>query len=93
VSVNTGAWQRLITPEHLSGLLQANTTKKLSDYTPEDLPACYSMIVVPAYDSANGEKAEAKVYFWAKDPASGTWSIRSDCPDDPTRLPKDACAV
>jgi hypothetical protein len=92
IALNTGAWQRLVSPERLAEMRKSDQTKKLADYVPEELPACYSVIVVPAYDAKHGEKPEPALYFWAVDPKVSKWRLLPSCPKDAWRLPKDACA-
>ncbi|MBX9963710.1 MAG: hypothetical protein K2Y35_11685 [Burkholderiales bacterium] len=92
VAVNTGAWQRLITPAELKHLQAANPTKPFSEYVPEDLPECYSMVIIPPYQDKADAIPQASVWFWAKDLESGQWGLRKSCAADPTRLPEDPCA-
>lgn len=60
--VNTGAWQRTVTPEQLNRI---QTQKKLdkrgvSTLRPEDLPACYPFVLVEPYPRTPAPKLR----FW-----------------------------
>ena len=53
--VNTGAFQRIVSPEQLKKLLASRTgqvSKSLRDLDVEDLPACYTFISVEPYSGA-----------------------------------------
>jgi UDP-2,3-diacylglucosamine pyrophosphatase LpxH len=89
--INTGAWQRLITPAKLAELLARPDAKPLKDYRPEDLPACYPVVAIPDYDLSRGQRPAPRLFFWAKDPAGGAWRLLPSCPGDPDRLPVNAC--
>lgn len=92
VVLNSGAWQRLVSPQTLDNLRKSNPEMRLSSLKAEDLPACYSVIVVPSYQAKPDGKPEPTLWFWQRDPRSGNWSFRLQCATDPTRLPKDPCA-
>jgi UDP-2,3-diacylglucosamine pyrophosphatase LpxH len=88
IAYNTGAWQRVVTPLRLSQMKSEKPTKPLSDYVPEDLPACFSMIVVTPGSKDGGPSAQP--WFWAK--KLGYWNFTQSCPEDPTQLPENACS-
>jgi UDP-2,3-diacylglucosamine pyrophosphatase LpxH len=86
VALNTGAWQRLVTPERLAEMTPGPGGKPLSAYVPEDLPACFSMVIVtPGKDGP-----VPQTWFWAK--KNGFWNFTLTCPEDPAQLPAVACA-
>lgn len=92
-AINTGAWQRLVSPEGLAKLRAADSARLLKEYVPEDLAACYSTVVVNAYDITKKERPQAAIWFWAESPPkSGKWDFRRSCAADPAILPKDPCA-
>jgi UDP-2,3-diacylglucosamine pyrophosphatase LpxH len=75
--MNTGAWQRTITPERLEalrherGLTRAATLRTVRL---EELPACYSFIVVPPYP----DFPAASLLFWTY--ADQRWGTAHACP-------------
>ena len=77
--VNTGAWQRVITPEQLKvkieklGLSEKEVLLRL---VPEDLPACYSVILVKAYTRDEGPSPILQ--YWTKPNRAG-WSFADQC--------------
>jgi len=51
---NTGAWQRIVSKEQFEKLLagkKLSANDALKSIQPEDLPACYDVLVVPPYKS------------------------------------------
>ena len=66
--VNTGAWQRVISPKDLEALKDTDRYKNLSDgeffrrLRPEDLPPRYSYVVVKPY----ANDPVAKLCWWVK---------------------------
>ena len=74
------------TTNELERMKAKSPGKPLSTYIPEDLPACFSMIVVTP---ENGGPS-AQPWFWAK--KGSYWNFRQSCPDDPGQLPAVACA-
>jgi UDP-2,3-diacylglucosamine pyrophosphatase LpxH len=89
VAVNTGAWQRLVSPTAFQAIQPAPPTRTpLSSFSPEDLPACFSSIVIPAY---TGGKPEPTLSFWSQD-SSGQWDLRRFCSKDSGRGITTPCA-
>jgi hypothetical protein len=73
--VNTGAWQRTATPDQLS-VIQKNhhlDDKGVLTLQPEDLPPCYSVILIAPYQNV----PKSKLQFWEKKNAS--WSLGGSC--------------
>ena len=73
--VNTGAWQRTVTPEQLS-VIQAH--QQLDDQhvltlQPEDLPPCYPVILVAPYRTL----PVSRLQFWEK--KNGSWLLGGSC--------------
>jgi hypothetical protein len=77
VVINGGAWNRTITPVQLERL---HTERGMSwqdflrSLTPEELPPCYSFVLIPEYDK---EPAPA-VRYW-RQAGDGTWAIAPSC--------------
>jgi UDP-2,3-diacylglucosamine pyrophosphatase LpxH len=72
--VNTGAWQRTMTPSQLEAL---KTSRHMSEaavltLTPEDLPACYPVVVVRPY----ANDPESELLWWRK---GATWFLDQKC--------------
>jgi UDP-2,3-diacylglucosamine pyrophosphatase LpxH len=77
VVINGGAWNRTITPvqlERLKAERGISWHELLESLEPEALPACYSFVLVPAYDQ---DPAPA-VRYWRQG-GDGTWSIAPNC--------------
>lgn len=75
--INTGAWQRVVTPNELSMLRQERhltDAEVLNKLEPEDLPACYSVILIPAYTET--EKPTPVLRYW-KQQQEGGWGFSS----------------
>jgi hypothetical protein len=70
--VNTGAWQRVISPDTLAkeNLPEASVLRK----TVESLPACYSMVWIAPYTTA----PTAKIRSWHQK-ADGSWDFGPKC--------------
>jgi UDP-2,3-diacylglucosamine pyrophosphatase LpxH len=82
---NTGAWQRVVSPRRLDEMKAEKPSKPLADYRPEDLPACFSMVVIgPGKDFP-----EAKTWFWAL--KGNYWNFYANCPEDQWQLPSNPC--
>jgi hypothetical protein len=73
--VNTGAWQRTVTPEQLAKIQQLHnlTDANVLTLQPEDLPACYPVVLVEPYKDV----PKSKLRFWVN--ASGSWSLGESC--------------
>jgi UDP-2,3-diacylglucosamine pyrophosphatase LpxH len=87
-AINTGAWQRVVSPQRFQAMKKEKPMKPLQDYRPDDdLPACFSMVVVtPAKE---GPSAEA--WFWARSGPRGNWNFHMTCPEDPWQVPGNPC--
>ena len=78
VVINSGAWQRTITPvqfERLRGERQTSDRELLATLEPEDLPPCYSFVMIPPYGA--GEPVPA-VRYWRR-AADGQWGLATGC--------------
>jgi len=73
--VNTGAWQRTVTPDQLRVIQKARNLndKHVLTLQPEDLPACYPVILVEPYQS----EPKSKLRFWRK--KDDSWSLGGSC--------------
>jgi UDP-2,3-diacylglucosamine pyrophosphatase LpxH len=73
--VNTGAWQRTVTPDQLAVIQKRHhlDDKNVLTLQPEDLPPCYPVILVPPYP----DMPKSKLQFWEKKGAS--WSLGASC--------------
>jgi UDP-2,3-diacylglucosamine pyrophosphatase LpxH len=90
--LNTGAWQRVVTPadlERLRCLLRPDQSP--IELQPEQLPACYSAVFVRPYGGSanasgnvNGSDARPRpeLLFWGAR-APDQWSLASTCPWTP----------
>ena len=77
VVINGGAWNRTITPVQLERLHSergGSWHDFLQSLEPEELPPCYSFVLIPAYDQ---EPAPA-VRYWRQG-SDGTWAIAPAC--------------
>ena len=77
--VNTGAWQRVVTPEQLEEIKQAEGVAQkdvLPTLEPEKLPPCYSVIRVEPYSKRRNLKAVLQYWQQNKD---GKWSFEESC--------------
>jgi hypothetical protein len=88
--VNTGAWQRLITPQTFNQM-KKSSKKTLAQFRPEDLPACFSVIVVPAYQANSNAKPRPKLLFWSQEDESQNWDLHEYCSSDKGRAKRDPC--
>jgi hypothetical protein len=77
--VNTGAWQRVVTPNQLLALSKKHQLhdedKVLQKLEVEDLPACYSVILVQPYGT---EKPSPVLRYWRAQ-KEGTWGFSRQC--------------
>jgi hypothetical protein len=75
--MNTGAWQRTIDEGDLNALINRRHlgAKDVLALQPEDLPPCYSFIVVAPY--GDKEKPRGQVQYWTL--TETTWSAKSRC--------------
>jgi hypothetical protein len=75
--INTGAWQRVISPAELESLRSARGlthAEVLRTLQPEDLNACYSAVIVEPYTT----RPDAKLRYWRRG-AGGQWDFAEDC--------------
>jgi hypothetical protein len=93
VVIDGGAWQRTITPvqlERLAASRGVSSRTLLESLQPEDLPACYSFVLILPVGSDGGAPAPA-VRYWQKaagsagnrgdgdNGARGDWAIAASC--------------
>lgn len=73
--VNTGAWQRTVTPAQLAKIQKLHnlTDGNVLTLQPEDLPPCYPVVLVEPYT----DMPVSKLQFWVN--ASGVWSLGESC--------------
>jgi UDP-2,3-diacylglucosamine pyrophosphatase LpxH len=52
--INSGAWQRVVTPLQMRAMQKARGLGDMDvlELKPEDLPACYSVVIVPPYEES-----------------------------------------
>jgi hypothetical protein len=80
--VNTGAWQRVASPQYIQDQRKdGQTAYDVLGLSPEALAPCYSLVEIRA-----GHEAEPDVLFWRE--KNGVWGFDSACPADPTLLEK-----
>jgi hypothetical protein len=63
--LNSGAWQRVATPEQISLIRERRNLRDeavLTGLFPEDLPPCYSFVLVKPYE--RGEIPSAVLRYW-----------------------------
>jgi hypothetical protein len=87
--VNTGAWQRVISPKDLEQFRCSRPESEIIRLEPDALPAWYTAVVVRPYAA----KPEAKLKYWVRR-SDGTWDFADqspalpDCPKPtPTPVP------
>lgn len=75
IVVNTGAWQRTISPERLESLMRDKglQEKDVLKLQPENLPPCYPVIMVSPYSSA----PQSVLRYWKQ--SGGNWSFADTC--------------
>jgi hypothetical protein len=76
--VNTGAWQRVISPSALRALLKRDGVADadgLRYLTFNRLPDCYSFVRV----TVEGSRAVPALKFWRRDAKGGRWGIKDHC--------------
>lgn len=79
--VNSGAWQRVVSPNQLKEIVKA---KQLTDedvltkLLPEDLPACYSLVMIKGPSG----RPIARLRYWRKD-NDQRWGIWRTCSSPP----------
>jgi len=76
IAINGGAWQRTITPvqyERLRTARSMSDDQLLGSLQPEDLPACYSFVLIPPYVDAPAPA----VRYWRQ--AGGEWRMGESC--------------
>jgi UDP-2,3-diacylglucosamine pyrophosphatase LpxH len=77
--LNTGAWQRVVTPQQLEKIKKSEGMDE-KDILPtlevEQLPPCYSAILVQPYNKLRSIKAE--LLFWQEN-ENGTWGFSETC--------------
>lgn len=74
--MNSGAWQRTITGDHLAALAKARhlADKDVLALQPEDLPECYPFILIPPYEAG---KPRGSLQYWTRSAAG--WAVQSRC--------------
>jgi hypothetical protein len=72
-AINTGAWHRVIHPADLEKWRGNRTHASVLSAQPSALPACYSFVAVPPYDS----KPVARLQYWTQ--TAGRWSAADAC--------------
>ena len=75
--VNTGAWQRVISPEQLEKQKRKeNLADKdvLREFVPEKLPACYSTVLVEPYTG----RPTAQLQYWRRI-QHAQWGLAETC--------------
>ena len=81
--LNTGAWQRVATPDQLKVIQRAKKIKDeeaLLRLQPEDLPPCYTYISVMPYDADRGERPYPELLYWVWDDSKKVWHKTIACP-------------
>lgn len=79
IAVNTGAWQRVASPQYLERRTPAaQPAYEMLRLTPEELAPCYSVVAIDT------NRAKASVLFWRE--KDGAWGFDSTCPADPDLL-------
>jgi UDP-2,3-diacylglucosamine pyrophosphatase LpxH len=76
IAINSGAWQRTITPaqyERLRSARSMSDDQLLGSLQPEDLPACYSFVRIPPYTDVPAPA----VRYWRQ--AGGEWRMAESC--------------
>lgn len=79
---NTGAWQRVATPEQLKAIRAAEkieTWQTLLAVSPEKLPPCYSFILVEPYADGMRTGIKPALRWWVQ-PKGADWTMRGSCP-------------
>lgn len=79
---NSGAWQRVATPDQLKAIQQQQgipDAEALLRLQPEDLPPCYTYVSIPPYDAGKGGRPSAELLYWTQDKAAGTWRSGLEC--------------
>jgi UDP-2,3-diacylglucosamine pyrophosphatase LpxH len=73
--VNTGAWQRTVTPDQLAKIqkLRNLTDQKVLTLQPEDLPPCYPVVLVGPYQDV----PHSSLQFWRKE--ANSWALGGAC--------------
>ena len=78
---NTGAWQRTASKTQLEAIRKRKSIDRwqaLLALSPEDLPPCYSFVVVDPYQDGSRTSVVARLQWWAQ--WQGTWSQFEQCP-------------
>jgi hypothetical protein len=73
--VNTGAWQRTVTPSQIDALKNSRrmTDAAVLTLTPEDLAACYPVVIIRPYAG----NPESQLLWWRT--RASKWSFESTC--------------
>jgi hypothetical protein len=77
--VNTGAWQRVVTPAQLTTIKSQQAMPKknvLPRLVPEDLPPCYSVVLIKPYESTHGPSPVLR--YWGKGQGDA-WTFKEKC--------------
>lgn len=76
--VNTGVWQRVVSPEEMTALMRARgiatRSQALKTLQLEDLPPCYDVILVRPYT----DTPATELHGWQRN-ADGKWSLGPAC--------------
>ena len=73
IVINTGAWQRVISPEALERWRGARPASVVLSALPEALPPCYSVVVVEPYQVS----PKASLRYWTN--RDGRWQFADSC--------------
>ena len=73
IVINTGAWQRVISPEALERWRGARPASAVLSELPEALPPCYSVVVVEPYQIS----PNASLRYWTN--RDGRWQFADSC--------------
>jgi UDP-2,3-diacylglucosamine pyrophosphatase LpxH len=73
VAINTGAWQRVIEPVDLEEWRGARAEAAVLTAQPEELPPCYSLVVVGPYAA----KPTPRLRYWTL--RNGRWQLAESC--------------
>ncbi len=80
VVFNTGAWQRTITPKQLKTLSGGIKEEEVLRFiNPEDLPKCYSVVIIGRLKNHEDIDTGPRLRFWTK--RDGNWNLENTCND------------
>lgn len=81
--LNTGAWQRVVSPAVFERILlekKIDKTAALRIVRLEDLPACYSFVRVSSYVKGTSAPPAPELLYWAKPSDTNSWRTFTGCP-------------